>query len=56
MKETKEPNNRVSLGDLYYLIVLFLLLYVICASVPTEETSLLKTVNFKTAKKMRNMD
>ena len=56
MKETKEPNNRVSLGDLHYLIVLFLLLYVICASVPTEETSLFKTVNFETAKKMRNID
>ena len=36
-KETKEPNHRVLLG-LYCLVPLVLLLYVICASVPTEGT------------------
>ena len=36
-KKTKKPNNRVLLG-LYCLVVLFLLVYVICASIPTEGT------------------
>ena len=37
-KKTKEPKNRVLLGANYCLVVLFLLLYVICASIPTEGT------------------
>ena len=37
-EETKESNNRVLLG-FYCLVVLFLLLYVIRASVPTEGTA-----------------
>jgi len=39
-KETKEPNNRVLLASwgLYCLVVLFLLFYIICASVPREGT------------------
>ena len=36
-KKTKEPNDRVLLG-LYCLVVLVLLVYVICASIPTEGT------------------
>ena len=38
-KEAKEPNNRVLLGALLFIIVLFLLLYVIFALVPTEGTT-----------------
>ena len=37
-KETKEPNNRVFLGALLLGFIVFFLLYVICALVPTEET------------------
>ena len=36
-KETMEPNNRVLLKGFIVLIVLFLLLYVMCASVPKKQ-------------------
>ena len=37
--ETNKPNKRVLLAwGLYFLVVLFLLFYLICASVPREET------------------
>ena len=44
-KETMEPNNIVLLGALLFngCIHLFLLLNVICASVPTEGTHTLKS-------------
>ena len=40
-KETKKPNYRVP-WELYYLVESFLLEYVICASVPTEGTRILR--------------
>ena len=43
-KEAKEPNNRVLLGALLFIIVLFLLLYVIFALVPTEGTTIFSEV------------
>ena len=43
-KEAKEPNNRVLLGALLFIIVLFLLLYVIFALVPTEGTTVFSEV------------
>ena len=41
-KESEEPNNRVLL-EVYRLVVLFLLLYIICASVLTEGTDFVWT-------------
>ena len=40
IKETIEPNDGDLLGALLFGCIVFLLLYVICASVPTEGTPL----------------
>ena len=45
--QKKRRNQTIEFSwGLYCLVVLFLLLYVICASVPTEGTVSFNTVNF----------